>query len=110
MKGKGIQAAKLQIDWPELMRFKRSFTEPVPERREDEFAKAGIAAFHGTARFGAQTTVQAGEETLVGRYVDTSQRNIGFHGPKCPSKRNQPRPNWRCANSDLSAESNNSLH
>jgi pyruvate/2-oxoglutarate dehydrogenase complex dihydrolipoamide dehydrogenase (E3) component len=35
MKGKGIQAAKLQIDWPELMRFKRSFTEPVPKRREE---------------------------------------------------------------------------
>jgi hypothetical protein len=35
MKGKGIQAENLQIDWPELMRFKRSFTEPVPERRED---------------------------------------------------------------------------
>jgi glutathione reductase (NADPH) len=69
MKGKGIQAAKLQIDWPELMRFKRSFTEPVPKRREDGFAKAGIAAFHGTARFAAQTTVQVGEETLEGRYV-----------------------------------------
>jgi glutathione reductase (NADPH) len=69
MKGKGIQAANLQIDWPELMRFKRSFTEPVPKRREDGFEKAGIAAFHGTARFAAQTTVQVGEETLEGRYV-----------------------------------------
>ena len=69
MKGKGIQAAKLQIAWPELIRFKRSFTEPVPKRREDEFEKAGIAAFHGTARFAAQTTVQVGKETLVGRYV-----------------------------------------
>jgi glutathione reductase (NADPH) len=69
MKGKGIQAAKLQIDWPELMRFKRSFTEPVPKRREDEFAKAGIAAFHGRARFTGPTTVRLGEETLVGRYV-----------------------------------------
>src|SRR4030088_336667 len=37
MKGKGIQAAKLQIDWPELMRFKRSFPEPVPKRRKDGF-------------------------------------------------------------------------
>src|ERR1700683_3206647 len=35
MKGKGIQAENLRIDWPELMRFKRSFTEPVPGRRED---------------------------------------------------------------------------
>jgi glutathione reductase (NADPH) len=69
MKGKGIRAAKLQIDWPELMRFKRSFTEPVPKRREDEFAKADIAAFHGRARFTGPTTVRVGEETLVGRYV-----------------------------------------
>ena len=69
MKGKGIQAEKLQIDWPELMRFKRSFTEPVPKRREDGFAKAGIAAFHGWARFVGPTTVQVGEETLEGRYV-----------------------------------------
>jgi glutathione reductase (NADPH) len=69
MKGNGIQAAKLRIDWPELMRFKRSFTEPVPKRREDEFAKAGIAAFLGRARFTGPTTVRVGEETLVGRYV-----------------------------------------
>jgi glutathione reductase (NADPH) len=69
MKGKGIQAEKLQIDWPELMRFKRSFTEPVTKRREDDFAKAGIAAFHGRARFAGPTTVQIGEETLEGRYV-----------------------------------------
>jgi glutathione reductase (NADPH) len=69
MKGKGIQAEKLQIDWPELMRFKRSFTEPVPKRREGGFAKAGIAAFHGRARLAGPTTVRVGEETLEGRYV-----------------------------------------
>ena len=69
MREKGIQAEKLQIDWPELMRFKRSFTEPVPKRREDGFAKAGIAAFHGQARCTGPTTVQVGDETLEGRYV-----------------------------------------
>ena len=69
MKGKGIQAEKLQIDWPELMRFKRSFTEPVPKRREDGFAKAGVAAFHGRAHFAGPTTLQVGEETLKGRHV-----------------------------------------
>jgi glutathione reductase (NADPH) len=69
MKGRGIQVADLQIDWPELMRFKRSFTEPVTKRREDDFAKAGIAAFHGRARFAGPTTVQVGQETLEGRYV-----------------------------------------
>ena len=69
MRGKGIQAAKLKIDWPELMRFKRSFTDSVPTRREQGFAKSGIAAFHGLARFTASTTVKVGEETLEGRYV-----------------------------------------
>jgi glutathione reductase (NADPH) len=69
MKGKGIQAAKLQIDWPELMRFKRSFTEPVPKRREEGFAKAGVATFHGRAHFVGPTVVQVGEEILEGRYV-----------------------------------------
>ena len=69
MKGKGIRTEKLRIDWPELMRFKRSFTETVPKRREDEFAKTGIAAFHGRARFTGPTTVRVGEETLEGRYV-----------------------------------------
>jgi hypothetical protein len=62
-KEREFRPEKLQIDWPELMRFKRSFTEPVPKRREEGFEKAGIAAFHGTARFAAQTTVQVGPET-----------------------------------------------
>src|SRR5258708_21934352 len=69
MEGKGVQAQQLRIDWPKLMRFKRSFTEPVPKHQEEEFAKAGIAAFHGRARFVGLSTVQVGEEVLEGRYV-----------------------------------------
>src|SRR5882757_4784779 len=30
MHGKGIDADEARIVWPELMRFKRTFTEPVP--------------------------------------------------------------------------------
>lgn len=69
MEGKGIQAEKLQIDWQELMRFKRSFTEPVPKSREQMFAKAGIVAFHGRAHFVGPSAVQVGDDTLEGRYV-----------------------------------------
>ena len=69
MEGKGIQAQQLRIDWQKLMRFKRSFTDPVPKHREEGFAKAGIAAFHGRARFVGPSTVQVGEEVLEGRYV-----------------------------------------
>ena len=69
MKGKGIQAERLQVDWQELMRFKRSFTEPVPKSREQMFAKAGIVAFHGRAHFVGPSAVQVGDDTLEGRYV-----------------------------------------
>ena len=69
MKGKGIQAEKLQIDWQELMRFKQSFTEPVPKNREDGFAKAGIVAFRGRARFVGLSSVQVNDDVLKGRYV-----------------------------------------
>ncbi len=69
MKGKGIQTEKLQIDWQELMRFKRSFTEPVPKYREEGFAKAGIVAFHGRARFVGPSSVQVNDDVLEGRYV-----------------------------------------
>ncbi len=67
MKGKGIRADGLRIDWQELMRFKRSFTEPVPKSREQGFVRAGIAAFHGRARFTGPTTLQVGEEQLEAR-------------------------------------------
>ncbi|GAC1701158.1 MAG: NAD(P)/FAD-dependent oxidoreductase [Candidatus Acidiferrum sp.] len=69
MKGKGIHAGELQIDWPELMRFKRTFTDPVPNNTEKKFAKAGIAAFHGRARFVGPSSIQVNDEVLEGRYV-----------------------------------------
>src|SRR5215469_7604688 len=43
MKGKGISGEQLRINWQELMHFKRSFTDPIPKRREEGLAKAGIA-------------------------------------------------------------------
>jgi glutathione reductase (NADPH) len=69
MKGKGISDERLRIDWPELMHFKRSFTEPVPKRREAGLTKAGIAVFHGRARFVGPNTVEVGEDVLEGRHV-----------------------------------------
>ena len=51
MKGNGVQVNQARIDWPDLMRFKRSFTDPVPKNREADYAKAGIEAFHDRAQF-----------------------------------------------------------
>src|SRR5262249_11109114 len=69
MNGNGIRAEQLQIDWPELMRFKLTFTAPVPKQSEAGFAKAGISTFHGRAHFVERSTIQVGDEILTGRYV-----------------------------------------
>ncbi len=69
MNGRGVRADTARIEWAELMRFKRSFTDPVPQSRERSFAKAGITAFHGRARFVDSTAVEVGDDALEGRYV-----------------------------------------
>jgi glutathione reductase (NADPH) len=60
MEGKGVvvNSKSIQVDWHDLMRFKRSFTEPVPKNREEGFSKAGIATFHGRAQFIGPTTLK----------------------------------------------------
>jgi glutathione reductase (NADPH) len=68
MKGKGVESSALQIAWPELIRFKRSFTDPVPEQREKGFAEAQIAAFHGRARFTGPKRLETGSGALEARY------------------------------------------
>ncbi len=58
MQGKGVSAPGLSLNWPDLIRFKRTFTDPVPERTEQSFEQAGITTWHGRARFVDRTSVQ----------------------------------------------------
>jgi glutathione reductase (NADPH) len=67
--GKGIADPGLRIDWLSLMRFKRSFTEPVPANKEAALADKGIATYRGTARFVADNALEVGGERLEGRHV-----------------------------------------
>ncbi|HEX9422073.1 MAG TPA: NAD(P)/FAD-dependent oxidoreductase [Pyrinomonadaceae bacterium] len=69
MDGKGVSAKGGQIDWPSLMQFKKTFTEPVPQNMEKGYAKAGIAPYHGRTRFLDRTTVEVGDDRLTGRFV-----------------------------------------
>jgi glutathione reductase (NADPH) len=69
MQGKGVSAPSLSISWPDLIRFKRTFTDPVPEQTEQSFKQAGSITRHGRAHFVDRTSVRVGEETLVGRHV-----------------------------------------
>lgn len=65
----GVVRGDVRMDWPSLMRFKRTFTDPVPQSRKESYAKAGIAVFHGSARFTDKTTVRVGDEMLQGRFA-----------------------------------------
>ena len=69
MAGKGVSCNDVKIDWPALIQFKRTFTQPVPADREQQFSRAGIAVFHGRARFTAESTVQIGDDTLIARFI-----------------------------------------
>ncbi len=69
MRGRGVHAESARIEWAELIRFEHTFTEPVPGNQEQRFAKTGIQAFHGWARFVAPTAVEIGDDILEGRYV-----------------------------------------
>jgi glutathione reductase (NADPH) len=57
------------IDWQELVAFKRSFTDPVPEKHEARYDDKGIATYHGKAAFtGASSLSVAGTE-LESRFI-----------------------------------------
>ncbi|MGI8931949.1 MAG: dihydrolipoyl dehydrogenase family protein [Sphingomicrobium sp.] len=68
MCGDGVQG-DLRIDWPALMAFKRSFTDPVPGKQENHYADRGVDAFHGLARFLDAETVGVGDRQLKARHV-----------------------------------------
>ena len=69
MKGRGVGADDARIDWDGLMRFKRSFTDPVAAARADGFAKAGIEAIRGRAQFVGRETLVVGDRELRAGHV-----------------------------------------
>ena len=84
MAGKGLSAPGLRVDWPALMRFKRTFTEPVPGRVERGFRREGIETLHGAARFTGPASLQVGPDRLAARRVliaaGSVPARLGFPG------------------------------
>jgi glutathione reductase (NADPH) len=83
LRGKGL-AGEASIDWSALMKFKRSFTDPVPAARGKSFAEKGIDAYHGRARFRGPRAVEVAGETLESRFVliaaGAAPAKLGFPG------------------------------
>ncbi|MFU8832192.1 MAG: dihydrolipoyl dehydrogenase family protein [Wenzhouxiangella sp.] len=68
MAGKGV-VGNVSVDWTALQRHKRSFTDPVPEHREQAYARQGIEAFHGRARFTSPNSIAVEGRTLEARHI-----------------------------------------
>jgi glutathione reductase (NADPH) len=81
--GRGI-TGDTRISWAELMRFKRSFTDPVPDHRVAAFQRAGIECYHGPARFVAPDQVAVDGQTLTARHfviaAGAKPRHLGIPG------------------------------
>jgi glutathione reductase (NADPH) len=61
-------AGSIHIDWAELIRFKRTFTDPVPKKREQMYMEKGIAALHGKARFTGPNALTILDGTFEARH------------------------------------------
>lgn len=67
MAGNGLEA-QTSVNWPEMMAFKRTFTDNMPPRIEAGFRKAGIASLHGEARFTGSDTIELDGKTLRAKH------------------------------------------
>ncbi len=68
MEGKGV-GGQVHINWPDLMAFKRGFTDPVPAKHERLYMSKGIAAYHGRARFTGCKTIEVNGQLLEAKHV-----------------------------------------
>lgn len=68
MQDKGVRG-DVRINWPELIAFKHSFTDPIPEKREQQYVEKGFDSCRGTARFVGPTSLEVNGERLNARHV-----------------------------------------
>ena len=68
LKGSGIEGEPA-VDWPELMRAKQSFVDPVPERARKAYDNMGVDTYIGAARFTGPETVAVGSEELRASHI-----------------------------------------
>jgi glutathione reductase (NADPH) len=84
MRGKGIDDTALSINWSDLMKHKRGFTDPVPANLERDLASRGVDTLHGRARFTDKACVEIdGQLFEAGHFLIASgarPRPLGFPG------------------------------
>ncbi|MEX2336718.1 MAG: NAD(P)/FAD-dependent oxidoreductase [Fulvivirga sp.] len=81
--GKGLQGEG-KINWPDLMKFKNDFTDPVPDKMEKNYQKAGIDTYHATTSFMSEDTLQVGDTIIKAKKIviatGARPRKLGIPG------------------------------
>ena len=62
--GKGIEGEG-RINWNELMKFRRTFTEPIPDGTRLKLANVGISLFKGQPQFEDENTIRVGDKLIT---------------------------------------------
>ncbi|MBI4004684.1 NAD(P)/FAD-dependent oxidoreductase [Candidatus Roizmanbacteria bacterium] len=68
MKGNGIEAKDVRINWKRLMEVKQTFVKDTPHHVEQSLENAGITTYHGTARFTAKDAIQVDTQTIRAKH------------------------------------------
>ena len=68
MQENGVQSEP-SIVWKDLMKFKKKFTDHVPDKKEDALTKNRIDTYHEKASFISENEVQVGEHTIKGNRI-----------------------------------------
>lgn len=84
MSGRGIVAEEARIAWRDLMKFKRTFTGPVPSKQQKSYEARGTDTYHGVARFVSPNTLEVEGNRLEAKHIliATGARPVplGFRG------------------------------
>lgn len=83
MQGNGV-TGDVHVDWQQLMAFKRTFTDPVPEKMAQRYQDKDIDTFHGKARFLSEKTLQVAEASVLeGKYflIASGAEPVKLHIP-----------------------------
>lgn len=83
MRPNGVEG-DLTVDWPALMRFKRTFTDTVPDKMERSLARSGVTTLHGQPRFTAADEMELAGNRIQAEHivlaVGARPRTLGFPG------------------------------
>lgn len=82
LKGKGL-VADISVDWPDMIAFKRTFTDRMAVAVEAGLKKAGVTTFHGEARFTGPDTIEVGGQVLRAKnfHIATGARPMTLNIP-----------------------------